>query len=585
MAYLVLARKYRPLAFAELVGQQAVKRTLQGALEADRVGHAYLFAGSRGTGKTTVARILAKALNCEKGPGPEPCNACPACESADRGSYADLIEIDGASNNGVENVRTLRDQAAYAPLEGRYKIYLIDEVHMLSKPAFNALLKTLEEPPSHVKFLFATTEPHRVIDTILSRCQVLKLTPLSEELIAKRLGEVFEAEGVQAGEGVARELARRARGGMRDALSLADQVLSRGAETLTLEDLTSLDGGGRARAAQILKLAAEGDRPGVLQALPVDEGQEGEILGELLDHLRAAVLAGLCGPNVPHLQVHAPLPEERTALVELAKKIGGARAELWLTDLLTARERLRLLPAMGRVILEAALLEMCRDGGAADLGVLVQRLEALEARLGGASEKKGKPQALAQERAPRVQDGHRSSPSASESVSSGGNPEKLNSSVSQSEANSPSSGTLDNSTGSDSPVGGPASSRQASKPAAAPGVSQRLRMRSNSAQDAWQGFVEELRKISSSLGRVFERQGRLLKFEGSQAVVEFRSLREDERGQVLDRRSGRQIEAAFEAAVGRPVQVQLQDTAATQPGSEDAFTSSVRDQFNGRIEE
>ncbi|MEO2144485.1 MAG: DNA polymerase III subunit gamma/tau [bacterium] len=585
MAYLVLARKYRPLAFAELVGQEAVKRTLQGALETDRVGHAYLFAGSRGTGKTTVARILAKALNCEKGPGPEPCNTCSACESADRGSYADLIEIDGASNNGVENVRTLRDQAAYAPLEGRYKIYLIDEVHMLSKPAFNALLKTLEEPPPHVKFLFATTEPHRVIDTVLSRCQVLKLTPLSEELIAKRLGEVFEAEGVQAGEGVARELARRARGGMRDALSLADQVLSRGAENLTLEDLTSLDGGGRARAAQILEMAAEGDRPGVLQALPVDEGQEGEVLGELLDHLRAAVLAGLCGPNVPHLQVHAPLPEERTALVELAKKIGGARAELWLTDLLTARERLRLLPAMGRVILEAALLEMCRDGGAADLGVLVQRLEALESRLGGAPVEEGEARALAQERAPRVQDSQTSSLSGSAAVSSGEDQGKPSTPASQSAVTSPSTGTLDNSTGSDSPVGGPASSRPASKPAAAPGASQRVRRRANSAQDAWQGFLEELRKISSSLGRVFERQGSLLKFEGSQAVIELRTLREDERGQVLDRRSGRQIEAAFEAAVGRPVQVQLQDTAATQPGSEDAFTSSVRDQFDGRIEE
>lgn len=562
MAYLVLARKYRPHSFAELVGQEAVKATLQGALEGDRVGHAYLFAGPRGTGKTTVARILAKALNCEKGPGPEPCNACPACKSADRGSYADLIEIDGASNNGVENVRTLRDQAAYAPLEGRYKIYLIDEVHMLSKPAFNALLKTLEEPPPHVKFLFATTEPHRVIDTVLSRCQVLKLTPLPEELIAARLTEVFGSEGVVAEEGVARELARRARGGMRDALSLADQVLARGGETLSLDDLTALDGGGRARSAEILALIAGGHKAGVLQALPVDEGQEGDILGELLDHLRAAVLAGLCGPNVPHLQTHAPLPEERTALVDLAKKIGGARAELWLTDLLTARERLRILPAMGRVILESALLEMCRDGEATDLAVLADRLQALEARLGGAPREASSGQVASSAPAPAAPAPERRrsaapAPRASEEITPPAPPPPPTPPASS---------------------GRPRARHQTS-------ISPAQRVRSNSAQGAWAGFLDELRSISGSLGQLLERRGSLLKFEGSQATVELRNLRDDERGQVMDRRSGRQIDKAFSAAIGRSIQVRLQDSAAAAPGGEDEFTRAVRDQFDGRIED
>ena len=557
MAYLVLARKYRPHSFAELVGQEAVKATLQGALEGDRVGHAYLFAGPRGTGKTTVARILAKALNCEKGPGLEPCNACDACKGADRGSYADLIEIDGASNNGVENVRTLRDQAAYAPLEGRYKIYLIDEVHMLSKPAFNALLKTLEEPPPHVKFLFATTEPNRVIDTVLSRCQVLKLTPLSEELIAARLDEVFKAEGVPAVDGVSRELARRARGGMRDALSLADQVLSRGAESLTLEALIALDGGGRARAAGILELIASGDAAGVLQALPVDEGQEGEVLTELLDHLRAAVLAGLCGPNVPHLQTHAPLPEERTALVELAKKIGGARAELWLTDLLSARERLRLLPALGRVILEAALLEMCRDGGAADLSVLVQRLEALEARLGGAPAPAPGPVGASREP---------SRPAVQERSPAPRAPEPPPAAPREQRSSAPA----------------PAPQRgQAPRKAA----SSAQRVRSNSAQDAWVGFLEELKGVSPSLEQVIHRRGSLLKFEDARALIELRDMRDDERGQAMDRRSGRQINKAFSAAIGREVEVELQDAAATAPGTEDAFTRDVRDQFDGRIDD
>ena len=271
---------------------------------------------------------------------------------------------------------------------------------------------------------------------------------------------------------------------------------------MTLEALIALDGGGRARAAGILELIASGDAAGVLQALPVDEGQEGEVLTELLDHLRAAVLAGLCGPNVPHLQTHAPLPEERTALVELAKKIGGARAELWLTDLLSARERLRLLPALGRVILEAALLAP-----------------------------EPPPAAPREQRAPAP-------------------------------APAPQRG-------------------QAPRKAA----SSAQRVRSNSAQDAWVGFLEELKGVSPSLEQVINRRGSLLKFEGARALIELRDMRDDERGQAMDRRSGRQINKAFSAAIGREVEVELQDAAATAPGTEDAFTRDVRDQFDGRIDD
>ena len=180
-------RKWRPRAFADLAGQDAVVRTLTNAVKSGKFAHAYLFSGPRGTGKTTAARIFAKALNCERGPAPDPCGECERCRAIDAGNDVDVIEIDAASNTSVENVRDLREQVAYVPMNARFKVYIIDEVHMLSKAAFNALLKTLEEPPPHVKFLFATTEPEKVPDTIISRCQLLRLGLFSEEEIAARL--------------------------------------------------------------------------------------------------------------------------------------------------------------------------------------------------------------------------------------------------------------------------------------------------------------------------------------------------------------------------------------------------------------
>jgi len=226
MAYLVSARKWRPQKFEEIVGQEHVRVTLQNALREGKVAHAYLFAGPRGVGKTTVARLLAKALNCEHGPTPVPCNSCPQCTAIAQGSSMDVLEIDGASNRGIDEVRELRESAQLAPAGGRYKVYIIDEVHMLTTPAFNALLKTLEEPPAHVVFILATTEPHQVPPTIRSRCQTFNFRRLSVGEITGRLSFISEEEGVEAEEEALVLIARKAEGSMRDAQSLWDQAVA-----------------------------------------------------------------------------------------------------------------------------------------------------------------------------------------------------------------------------------------------------------------------------------------------------------------------------------------------------------------------
>jgi DNA polymerase-3 subunit gamma/tau len=226
MSYLVLARKWRPQAFEDMTGQEHVVKTLANAIAQNRVAHAYLFSGPRGVGKTTAARLLAKALNCDKGPTATPCGECQACREIAQGVSVDVAEIDGASNNGVENVREIRENAKYLPQGSRHKIYIIDEVHMLSQAAFNALLKTLEEPPGHVKFIFATTEPQKLPDTILSRCQRHNFRRIPVARMLERLQAICSSEKVALSEAALLLIVRLSDGGMRDALSMLDQVLS-----------------------------------------------------------------------------------------------------------------------------------------------------------------------------------------------------------------------------------------------------------------------------------------------------------------------------------------------------------------------
>lgn len=323
MAYRVLYREWRPQDFLSLVGQEHISTTLQNAILKGRIAHAYLFTGPRGTGKTSTAKILAKAVNCEALSNGEPCNQCINCKTINEGRSLDVIEIDAASNRGIDEIRDLRERVSFVPTQGKYKVYIIDEVHMLTTEAFNALLKTLEEPPGHVLFILATTEPQRIPATILSRCQRFDFRKISPVEIERRLQEILAALGLTADEAVLDLIIRKADGGLRDAISILDQCISFSNERITIETAYEVLGLVKNEALAALTQAyIENDAPGLLIQVNgmLKEGIEpGQITKDYLEYLRNMILVMVCGTDSTLLIGNAA---EKEILLRQAKALG-----------------------------------------------------------------------------------------------------------------------------------------------------------------------------------------------------------------------------------------------------------------------
>ncbi len=358
--YVVVARRYRPQTFTELIGQHSAAQALSRAIETNRIGHAYLFTGARGVGKTSTARIFAKALNCLQGSSAQPCGVCDSCQGITAGEDMDVLEIDGASNRGIEEIRQLRSNVNVRPSRSRFRIYIIDEVHMLTTPAFNALLKTLEEPPEHVKFIFCTTDPEKIPITVLSRCLRFDFVPVGVDAILLRLQQIAEQEGVEADEDALRIIARRAAGSMRDSQSLLEQLLAFCGKRITKGEVYSLLGAASAAhlSALVDKIIAR-DIPGTLQEVDkaIAQGIDiGQLVEQLLGYLRDLMAVGVGGG--PELLLHAApddLPVLKTQSSQWGLETILAAVQIVDQALIRMRQSTQV-----RILADVAMVRLCK---------------------------------------------------------------------------------------------------------------------------------------------------------------------------------------------------------------------------------
>ena len=390
MSYVVLARRYRPQTFEDIVGQEPIVTTLRNAIRANRVAHAYLLAGPRGVGKTSAARILSKALNCQHGPTETPCNVCDICRCISEGNDIDVLEIDGASNRGIDEVRNIRQNVSYAPSRTRYKIYIIDEVHMLTREAFNALLKTLEEPPAHVKFIFATTAVNRLPETVQSRCQRFDFKNISVHDIEKRLSDICKAEGVQIDAAALQMIARHARGGLRDSQSVLDQLLSFCKDKISLEDVNFVLG--CIDEDKILGMFDSFVKKDASSALKIvdtilnDGKTSGEFIDQLFSCIRDLLIFSSCGEDIKWTELN-------TTLVQRYGKSFSGDTLMYMIQILSDARMRTTDSLLQRILLEMAVIKLCRMESIGSLNEIADRIASLEnsiVHLGGGTTEKNK---------------------------------------------------------------------------------------------------------------------------------------------------------------------------------------------------
>jgi len=536
-AYVVIARRYRPQTFDELVGQEHVAEALRNAIAAGRVGHAYLFTGARGVGKTSAARILAKALNCREGPTPNPCNQCDICQRISRGEDVDVLEIDGASNRGIDEIRQLRENAGIRPTRSRFKLYIIDEVHMLTREAFNALLKTLEEPPPHVKFIFCTTEPTRLPDTILSRCQRFDFAGISNQAIVRRLGQIVEAEGLEAEPEALQLLAQRAGGSMRDSQSLLEQLLAFCTQRISAADVHRLLGTADAeRLYRIARLLAERNAAGVLEDLDaaLAEGADPALVVEDLFIFFRDLMAVAAGCK-PQALLRAT-PEQFDELTALARSWGLTSLLAVMQILEQALGRMRFSTQV-RVVAELALVRICQLEDLEELGRVIAQLK----------------QQVAVEQHATGQPGGQAAASgsaAAQSSAGGQTPAPARAGPSGRPTLRGSGTTSNGGTASRGTHVSSAAESEASKPApASPG-----RQSAPEAAEAWHAALERLSGILVDHARRFrhvhwsDATRLVISFEPRYAVAKDFCERPEQ---------ARRLEKALAAVVGRPVRVEF----------------------------
>jgi len=381
MGYQVTARKWRPQTFDDVVEQRHVTRTLRNAIRLGRIAHAYLFAGTRGVGKTTMARVLAKALNCEQGPTEHPCNMCQSCLEITQGTSLDIVEIDGASNRGIDEIRDLRERLRYLPTRGRYKVYILDEVHMLTKEAFNALLKTLEEPPAHVVFVFATTEIERIPYTIVSRCQRFEFKRVSLTGLAEQLEHITHSEGIRISRTCLMRIAKAAEGSMRDAQSLLDQVIAYCGMEVRDEDVDQILGYvGIEMLAQCLRALCQQDAAAALHTMTLLQAEGHEATGiarALLEGLRHLIVL----KTVPHPEELIPLSEADIETLRAVAELASIEEIYGQFHALSAAEQTLRHASNAFLGLEMTLVRMACIGRVQPLQVILEHLQRLETGL------------------------------------------------------------------------------------------------------------------------------------------------------------------------------------------------------------